>query len=68
MPINAESAENPSAGLSEIMHQIDRKLDSAQRKFNPQFGAGKSSKAADAAIERINEFDVDFEEEVEKQR
>ena len=65
-----ESADNPSAGLSEIMHQIDRKLDSAQRKFNPQFGGGKSQKAAadTAAIDRINEFDVDFEKEVEEQR
>ena len=27
-----------SAGLSEIIHQMEKKLDSAQRKFNPQFG------------------------------
>ena len=30
--------EQESAGLTDIMNQIEKKLDSAQRKFVPQFG------------------------------
>ena len=30
--------EHESAGLSSIMNQIEKKLDSAQRKFVPKFG------------------------------
>lgn len=62
--MNMPSGEGASAGLSEIMHQIDKKLDSAQRKFNPEFGKNKQ----DSIIDKINEFDVDFEQEVEEQR
>ncbi len=63
--MNAPSGEGASANLSEIMHQIDKKLDSAQRKFNPQFGKNRQSAVE---IDKINEFDVDFEKEVEVQR
>jgi len=37
---------------------MEKKLDSAQRRFNPSKGKGKTSEP------KVNQFDVDFEEEV----
>lgn len=55
VPANQMSGPG-SAGLSEIINEMEKKLDSAQRRFNP-----KSSKVADA---EVNQFDIDFEKEV----
>lgn len=56
VPANQMSGPG-SAGLSEIINEMEKKLDSAQRRFKP-----KSSKEADA---EVNQFDIDFEQEVQ---
>ena len=57
VPTNQTSGKD-SAGLSEILNEMEKKLDSAQRRYDPKFGA---SKALDT---EVNQFDIDFEHEV----
>jgi len=40
VPANQMSGPG-SAGLSEIINEMEKKLDSAQRRFNPKSGASK---------------------------
>jgi len=61
VPLNQMSG-TVSAGLSEILHQVEEKLDSAQRRFNPQFNKGP--RVLDAEVDT---FDIDFEKEVREQ-
>ena len=51
---NNESGDG-SQGLSEIIHEMEKKLDSAQRKFNPKFGKLEAAK--------VKQFDTQFENE-----
>ena len=43
-----------SHGLSEIIHDMEKKLDSAQKKFNPTFGKRDAGK--------VNQFDISLED------
>ena len=55
-------AENPlsndqSAGLSEIIYEMEKKLDSAQRRFNPAFGKKLT-------VTDVNSFNVEIPDDV----
>ena len=64
VPMNHMSGTD-SVGLSSLINQMEKKLDSANRRFNPQFGAHNNAGVAKEAD--VNQFDVDFEFEVQEQ-
>ena len=46
--------EHESAGLTDIMNQIEKKLDSAQRKFVPEFGENPKQNTKVAEFKTIS--------------
>ena len=59
--LKVNNKDDGSAGLCDIINEMEKKLDSAQRRFQPKFGNGASKEAS------VNQFDIDFEKEAARE-
>ena len=61
VPQNTKSGDT-SGGLSEIINEMEKKLDSAQRKFNPSFDKEQALRKA----QEVKQFSLELEKDAEQ--